>query len=285
LNSFHSGIFVEVVVISESFEEDRFTFSRWSSRELSDGAMFFKSNVIYESVMSKCLLNVALSLAALCFSCSTGGITKYNPSEHPSLFSQVPLTVAQAETSLIMRGDSIAFSVWGYPEFTTRSVVKPSGTITVPLIGEIMAADYTRDQFDQHLRRKLAEFIQGEVHLTLEIVKPVSRIVVLGAVGKQGSFPAPTDLPLLEVLSNAGTWTEDADLRYLRIIHQSRPAMDGGALEVDLQAHFDSGDLRTLPMVHPGDVVFVPKKENAVRQIGAYLGDAFLLFYLFRLFY
>lgn len=242
-------------------------------------------DTIYEYVMSKTLLNMVLCLGALLCSCSTREVTRFAGSEGSAAPPRVSPTVAQAETSLVVRGDSIAFSIWGYPEFTTRALVKSSGTITVPLVGEVMAADYTRDEFSQHLRRKLGEFIQGEIRLTLEIIKPISRIVVLGAVGKQGSYPAPADLPLLEALSTAGAWTEEADLRYIKITHQSGLGGYAGTFEVDLQAHLDSGDLRTLPLIQPGDIVFVPKRENAVRQIGAYLGDAFLLFGFFRLFY
>jgi polysaccharide export outer membrane protein len=194
------------------------------------------------------------------------------------------MTVAQAETSLVMAGDSITISVWGYPEFTTRALVKRSGTITISLIGEVMAAGYTREEFTLNLRRRLAEFIQGEIKLLVEILGPPPQITVLGTVWRQGSFPANRDVPLLELLSNVGGWTETSDLRHLKISRQATRGSDEGTVEVDLQWYLESGNIRSLPVVHPGDVVYVPKKENAVREAAEYLRDAFLLFGFFRLF-
>jgi len=185
--------------------------------------------------------------------------------------------------SMIMIGDSISLTVWGYPEFITHSLVKQSGTITVPLIGELMAAGYTRQEFTDLLRRRLGEFIHGEIKPALEVISPVPRITVLGTVSRQTSLATTAELPLLEVLSDAGGWTEQSDLRYVTINHRA-PSGEGKTIEINLQSHLDLGDVRSLPHVQPGDVVYVPKKENTVREMSEYLRDALLLFGFFRLF-
>jgi protein involved in polysaccharide export with SLBB domain len=174
--------------------------------------------------------------------------------------------------------------VWGYPEFTTRAVVNRFGTINVPLLGELSVAGYGREEFNQYLRHRLAELIKGEIKLAIEIVKPVPWILVIGAVPRQGSFAANRDIPLLEVLANVGGWNEQSDLRHIKISRQTTGGSDGGTFEVNLEWHLESGNIRSLPVLHPGDVVYVPKKENAVRETAQYLYDAFLLFGFFRLF-
>jgi polysaccharide export outer membrane protein len=233
--------------------------------------------------MIRNLFGACLVLGITLCSCSIEKVTRDTDIQSSALPAQSSAPFAQAETSLIMIGDSIGFSVWGYPEFTTRALVNLAGTITVPFIGEITAAGYTREEFIASLRRRLAEFIKGEIRLTIEIFSPLPRITILGAVSRQGSFPANKDVSLLEVLSDAGGWTEQSDLRYIKISRQTTSSDDGRIIEIDLERHLETGSLRSLPVVHPGDVVYVPVKENVIRQAALYLGDAFLLFGFFRL--
>src|SRR5712671_1001534 len=69
----------------------------------------------------------------------------------------------QADNYVIRQGDQIQFSVWNYPEFNTTGIVKETGTLTVPLLGEMAAVGVTKEQFADQLRQRLAEYIQGEI--------------------------------------------------------------------------------------------------------------------------
>ena len=188
-----------------------------------------------------------------------------------------------SDTSLVAIGDSVSLSVWGYPEFSTRTIVKATGTISAPLLGEVTAAGLTKSEFTKVLHAKLADYIAGEIKLGLDITEAVSHITVLGAVGRQGSFPAITDIPLLDVISNAGGWTPDSDLRYVKITRQSSREGDRRFVEIDLQSFLESANARALPPVHPGDVVIIPAKQNFVRDIGEFFRDGLLIFGVFGL--
>jgi polysaccharide biosynthesis/export protein len=189
----------------------------------------------------------------------------------------------EQDTTIISVGDSISFSVWGYPEFNTRAIVKLNGTITVPLIGEQLAAGLKVDELAQNLKVRLAEYVKGEVKVTLEIERPSPRITVLGMVARPGSFSAKADLPLLEVLADMGGWTELADLRYIRINRQALSQGQGGSLEINLQLLLDRGSTRSIPMIRPGDVIIVPRQENLVRELSEFLRDGLLLLGVFQL--
>jgi polysaccharide export outer membrane protein len=234
--------------------------------------------------MNRCALCGCILLTALLLSCSPNVVTKDTPHGDVVQATYLPTATAAAETTRIAVGDSVAFSVWGYPEFNTRAIVRRSGYITVTLIGEMMVVGYTKEEFTEVLRQKLAEYIQGEIRLFVEITRPLPKIIVLGAVPHQASLPTNMDMPLLELLSNAGGWTDESDLRHVRITRQKTPESNGGTFEVNVESYLESGDLQSLPLVSPGDVVYVPRKENAVRQTAEYLRDAFLLFGFFRLF-
>jgi polysaccharide export outer membrane protein len=234
--------------------------------------------------MNRCALSACILLTALLFSCSPGVVTKDTQHGDMEVVTYPPTVTAAAETTRITVGDSVGFSIWSYPEFNTRAIVRRSGYITVTLIGEMMVVGYTKEEFTAALRQKLAEYIQGEIRLFVEITSPLPKIIVLGTVPRQANFPTNIDMPLLELLSNVGGWTDESDLRHVRISRQRTPESKGGTFEVNVESYLESGDLQSLPFISPGDVVYVPRKENAVRQTAEYLRDAFLLFGFFRLF-
>ena len=187
------------------------------------------------------------------------------------------------DTTIIMIGDSVLFSVWGEPEFTTRAAVRSTGTISVPLIGEIKVAGYSKKELELLLQKRLAEIIQGEIKLTLEITSPPPQIIVLGAVGRQGGFPARDKFGLLEALSSAGGWTDQADLSYILITRQKTINNSRKYITVDLAGYLEDGMVQELPYIYPGDVVLVPIRENFVRLISEFLRDALILFGTFGL--
>jgi polysaccharide export outer membrane protein len=168
-------------------------------------------------------------------------------------------------------------SVWGYPEFASRSVVKPTGTITIPLVGELLAAGFKRNELIPLVRQRLSEYIKGDIKISLDVIRPPARIMVLGSVNRPGSFASNIDLPLLEVLATVGGWTTDADLRFVRINRAAQPSGDGTTFEVDVDDALERGDVRSLPMIHSGDAVIVPRSSNFVREFGDFFRDAILV--------
>jgi protein involved in polysaccharide export with SLBB domain len=222
---------------------------------------------------------LASSLLAVygCSNSSSVSRDTYTEGTHTSTTTQL----VESDSSIVMAGDSVFISVWGYPEFNTRAQIRPNGTIILPLVGEVFASGFTRRDFIQHIRRKLSEYIPGDIRLSIEVMHPIPRITVLGRVSRQGSIPTNSDVPLLEVFSSVGGWTDDSDLRYIKITRQSTLGSERNVVEVDLAWHLESGTLRSVPLVRPGDVVYVPKKENFIRDLSDLLRDAFLIFGFF----
>ncbi|HWP82721.1 MAG TPA: polysaccharide biosynthesis/export family protein [Bacteroidota bacterium] len=187
------------------------------------------------------------------------------------------------KTSVIKSGDHIEITVWGYTEFNTKGTVTEEGFITIPLIGDIKAEGLTKDQLLKELRSNLADYIQGESRITISITSPSNqRITVLGAVTRQDNYPVTAEVSLLEVLSAAGGGTPEADLHHIRVL---RNGNGENAIVVNLAWFIENGRAENMPKVRPGDTVFVPKKENFVREFSEFLRDAVLVFGFFRVFY
>lgn len=133
------------------------------------------------------------------------------------------------------------------------------------------------------IRKKLGDFIQGEPEITVNVTTPtIRKISVLGAVARQDNYAVTGDVTILEILSTAGGSTTESDLAHIKIIHKG---VSRSTTEIDLAESMETGNFDDLPKIHPGDVVYVPKKENAIRSFSDFIRDAVLLFGMFRVFY
>ncbi len=214
--------------------------------------------------------------------CSSDEVTKENLTQIMRSGSRSMLSEAQSDTYVIRQGDQIQISVWGYPEFNTDATVKEGGKLNIPLIGEMVVVGFTRQQFIADLKKRLEEYIQGEVKLNVTISSAFAqKISVLGEVSKQENYPFTEEATLLEVLSSAGGTTADSDLRHIKIY---RRGASREPLEVDLAWYLENGDIESIPLVRPGDTVFIPKKGNIIRELSDFMRDAIFIFGFFRVF-
>ncbi len=181
---------------------------------------------------------------------------------------------------VIKPGDQVQVMVWGYPEFNTTTTVKSYGTITLPLVGDVIAAGFTENQFARTLKQRLSEYIKGDARVNISHVSMNNWVSVMGSVNKQGNYSALGEMSLIEILADAGGTATDADLRHVKIIRQGK---EENAEEVNLQRYLESGSFEKVPAVRPGDTVFVPAEENVVRRIASFGQDILLLFGFFAL--
>ncbi len=187
----------------------------------------------------------------------------------------------QAPEYTISKGDQLLITVWGYNEFTTTQTVRDNGTITMPLLGDIIAGGLTKDELVASLKDRLAVYIQGEINITVSVLSSIGqRVTILGSVGAPGNYPVSSEINLLELLSMAGGYSSDARLTGIRIFHKDRLQP---ATEVDLESYLETSNIDNIPKIRPGDMVFVPRQENVVKEFGEFLRDVAFLLTLFRL--
>ncbi|HAB53220.1 MAG TPA: hypothetical protein DCE80_13800 [Ignavibacteriales bacterium] len=183
---------------------------------------------------------------------------------------------------IIKSGDQLQVSVWGYPEFNTTTTVKDYGTVTIPLIGDVMAAGLTTDRFTVDVSRKLTQYVKGEPKVTVSHIDMNKRISVMGAVNKQDNYTSLSDISLVEIIAAAGGPTPDADLGHVKIFMKGKIS---DVKEIDLAKHLEQGDMDNIPKVRSGDTVFVPREENVMRKLSDFTRDILLLFGFFSLLY
>jgi hypothetical protein len=161
-------------------------------------------------------------------------------------------------------GDLIEISVPSMPELEDETVrVTSSGTVTLPMIGDVKAAGLTEKQFKAELQKGLRKYMHRP-HVSVHVTEYRSRQVgVLGAVDDPGLHTLKaSDATILDMISEAGGLTDEATQRLLFIpVEEIDPnEMEelslGGLVSDDLAA----GDVMALedqPLLQASDPIII----------------------------
>jgi polysaccharide export outer membrane protein len=134
----------------------------------------------------------------------------------PSLMEEVGKANLPALT--LHPGDLVAVSVYDAPELTRTIRVDPDGTIRLPLLAEgVKAAGLMPAELEGELVKALkSEQILIDPVVKITVVEYHSRpISVMGAVRRPVTFQADSVVTLLEALSRAEGFTDDAGAEIL----------------------------------------------------------------------
>lgn len=192
-------------------------------------------------------------------------------------------TVVTDDSYQIRPGDEIEILVWERPNFNTTTTVSGLGTITVPLVGEMNVSGLTHEELERELIEELSEFIRGDINLTLSIRNTDNMMVsVFGMVNRPDNYPIIDQTSVFRILSTAGGPLEEANLRNVKVYHRRGEA---SSTTVDLTNYLETGQMESSALnVYPGDIIYVPSKENAIREMSDFLRDVIIFFGIFRIF-
>jgi polysaccharide export outer membrane protein len=189
----------------------------------------------------------------------------------PAPVAAAPSTPVADDNYIIGPGDVVEVNLLERTDFNTKAKVSTDGTIQLPYIGAIPAADRTAQVLNEQIR---AALIKGgffaKPNLSVEVVSFASRYVtVLGAVGAPGLVPIDRAYRLSEIIAKVGG-VRDNGADYVIV----RPAKGGPEARYSVKA-LAVGDLNKDPFVSPGDTVYSPVAEmfyisGQVRSPGSY---------------
>jgi len=157
-------------------------------------------------------------------------------------------------------GDHLGINVWENDALTTDAVVRPDGTITMPLVGDLKAAGDTPSALKARIKTRLADFVklQGS-EITVAVSEANSyRFTIVGEVARQGVYSSAYYVTVLEALSLAGGFSRFANTNGITL--QRRDPKTGKVRKIpivyDILAKGDRPDMNIV--VLPGDSIFVP---------------------------
>src|SRR3954462_11677011 len=102
--------------------------------------------------------------------------------------------------------DALKITVWKNPELSGDARVRPDGTITMPLIGDVQAAGRTPSQLKDEISRKLSAYVKDDTAAVSIAVTEVNsyRFTVSGNVEHAGVFNAKYYVTAGEAVALAG---------------------------------------------------------------------------------
>ena len=135
--------------------------------------------------------------------------------------------------------------------------VSESGTINLPLIGDVQVTGKTAGEAEQVIKRLLEEKYMQRASVAVQVVEFRSRpIAVIGAVKSPGNLGFSGRWTLLEVLAAAGGLAES----HGNVVYVLRRADSGlsDQVTIDLDDLLVRGDSRVNIPIFPNDLINVP---------------------------
>ena len=179
-----------------------------------------------------------------------GGTIPYANLGTPDAPSLAPLEATYRIAPL----DTLSVKVFKMTDLSGDYDVDLTGQISLPLIGNVVAADRTTDELRQLLAHRLGEKYLEHPDVSVSLKSSTRRSVTLdGAINRAGSFPVLGPTTLMQAVALAGGTSPDANPRRTVIFRQI-----GGKRQA---ASFDLTAIRrgveSDPQVYAGDIIIM----------------------------
>jgi polysaccharide biosynthesis/export protein len=194
----------------------------------------------------------------------------------PAVSRQLPAAGAGGGDYKLAPRDQLTVAVHGQDDLTRTVRVSQSGTVTLPLLGEVKAAGLSPTE----LESQIEEGLRGRYLKSPKVNVTVSeyqgrQVSVLGAVNQPGAYGLKTNATtVLAALSEAHGVKDNAD-RVAYVVRATPRNGEPQPLPVDLEGLLRAGDGRQNVVLEGGDTVFVPEANQyyvagEVEKRGAY---------------
>ncbi|MGB8099179.1 MAG: polysaccharide biosynthesis/export family protein [Terracidiphilus sp.] len=167
------------------------------------------------------------------------------------------------------RGDEITVDFSGRPELQAKLVVGPDGRITLPLAGDVMVANLTREEAARKVEQALTPYYANLSAMITVTKYTANRVLVLGAVDHPGPVTFDGNPTLLEAITRGGLPTVGPDKRPQIPDQCTIYRGSGQVMTVQLRALIDSGSPLADLRLRRDDVIYVPDPaERFVSVLG-----------------
>jgi polysaccharide export outer membrane protein len=196
-------------------------------------------------------LRLSLILTCLLLVCS-GCIGSSRTSRHPYNREFDP----RGRPFVVGVADTLAVSVWRDQELSREATVRPDGTITLPLIGEVQAAGKTPDQLTKEIRERVGRFVKDAI-VTVAVTEVNSyRFTVAGNVGHPGVFTSRYYVTVSQALALAGGPNRYAEDEILIVRRDSNGKLR--RIPVDYEDILEGDAPEQDIVILAGDNIYVP---------------------------
>jgi polysaccharide export outer membrane protein len=171
----------------------------------------------------------------------------------------VPATSAAPASGIVLgSGDVLRITVYGSPDLATETRVAETGTVTVPLVGQVPVAGLTVPAAEKKIAGLLDSggFVKkAQVNILVTTIQS-AQVSVLGQVNRPGRYPMDGKRTLMEALAQAGgIGVEGGDSVTLIRTRDGKTTSE----TIDIIKMVQSGDFGHDYPLAPNDVVYVER--------------------------
>jgi polysaccharide export outer membrane protein len=158
--------------------------------------------------------------------------------------------------------DDLDINVWRNPELSLKVRVRPDGKISMPLIGDLPAADMTSSELAQSIGKQLSNYVKNP-QVTVIVSNPSSsdflrRVRVTGAVKNPQSIAYRDGMTVLDLVLLAGGLNDFASGNRATLYRKINGTTK--AYPIKLDDLINDGDVDTNYTLQPSDIVSVPER-------------------------
>jgi polysaccharide export outer membrane protein len=150
--------------------------------------------------------------------------------------------------------DKLTIKVFKSDDITGDYDVDLAGHISLPLVGEVEAANLTTAELDNKLTALLGQKFFENPDVSVAIKESTAHVVTVdGAVGSAGQYPVGGPMTLLQAVALAHGTTPDANARRVAIFRTIDGQRQAAAFDLTAIRRGEAQD----PPVYAGDIVVV----------------------------
>ena len=150
-------------------------------------------------------------------------------------------------------GDVLEIFVWQEEVFSREVFVRLDGRISLPLIGDVIAAGLSPMELAKRLEERIGEVVE-EPSVSVILMRSVSRVYyMVGNINSPGEYPLNIPINLLQAIARAGGLGEWADKDEIMIVRRSSGKDE--MIFFDYKKFVKGKDLTQNIKIHYGDTI------------------------------
>lgn len=193
---------------------------------------------------------VAAVMAAACADTRGGTI----PYDKPLAAPDEQHFETLAENYKIAPMDTLTIKVFKADDLSGDYSVDLAGHISMPLVGQVEAANLTTSELDQRLTKLLGQKYFEHPDVSVAIKQSTAHVVTVdGAVTSSGQFAIAGPISLIQAIALAHGTSDDANARRVAVFRTINNQRQAAAFDLTAIRRGEAKD----PVIYPGDIVVV----------------------------
>jgi polysaccharide export outer membrane protein len=173
--------------------------------------------------------------------------------------------------------DTLTIKVFKAEDLSGDYSVDLGGHISLPLVGQVEAANLTTAQLDSKLRDLLGQKYFEHPDVSVAIKQSTAHVVTVdGAVQQSGQFPVGGSISLIQAIALAHGVSPDANARRVAVFRTIDGRRAAAAFDLTSIRRGEAQD----PAIYPGDVVVVDGSK--IKEVQKQILQAVPLLYAFQ---